>query len=444
MTTTGEERIIEGVLRSLRVYNFRLFAAGQVLSVTGTWMMFTAQDWLVLSLSGDSGTALGLVTALQFTPMLLLTLYGGRLADRHDKRLLLTGANLVAGLLALTLALLVFAGWVRLWQVCAFALAIGLVNAIETPTRMAFVSELVGPALLPNASALSAAYFNIARVVGPAAAGPLIAAFGTGPAMAINAGSYLATVAGLRLMRPAEIHRHARPAVAPRIVDGLRYVLGRADLVVVLGLVAAVGLFGMHRAAAGAHRLPRRRDLLRAAHHRARRRFAGRRAAHDRPPQPPAGQAGDRLGVRVRRAGGGGGRRADLPGGDRPAGADRLRDPLLRPGGQPPHPARQRPELPGPGDGSVQPHPAGDDAAGQPGSRLARRAPQRPRRLLRRRPRLRRRRGRRLGGEPQVGPRAHRVACRRVASYRVACRSAAFGPVAFRRGPGRRAETHRP
>ncbi|EIV92298.1 MFS transporter [Frankia sp. QA3] len=228
------------------MYNFRLFAGGQVLSVTGTWMMFTAQDWLVLSLSGDSGTALGLVTALQFTPMLLLTLYGGRLADRHDKRLLLTGANLVAGLLALALSLLVFTGAVRLWQVCAFALAIGLVNAIETPTRMAFVSELVGSELLPNASALSAGYFNIARVVGPAAAGPLIAGFGTGPAMAINAGSYLATVAGLRLMRPAEIHRHARSEAAPGIVDGLRYVLGRADLVVVLGLVAIVGLFGMN------------------------------------------------------------------------------------------------------------------------------------------------------------------------------------------------------
>ncbi|CAJ62503.1 integral membrane efflux protein [Frankia alni ACN14a] len=244
--TASEEWIIDGVFRSLRVYNFRLFAAGQVLSVTGTWMMFTAQDWLVLSLSDHPGTALGLVTALQFTPMLLLTLYGGRLADRHDKRLLLTGANLVAGLLALALSLLVFTGSARLWHICAFALAIGLVNAIETPTRMAFVSELVGPELLPNASALSAGYFNIARVVGPAAAGPLIAGFGSGPAMAINAGSYLATVAGLRLMRPAEIHRHARPAVAPRIVDGLRYVLGRADLVVVLGLVATVGLVGMN------------------------------------------------------------------------------------------------------------------------------------------------------------------------------------------------------
>ncbi len=208
--------------------------------------MFTAQDWLVLSLSHDSGSALALVTALQFTPMMLLTLYGGRLADRYDKRALLTGANLAAGVLSAVLALLVLTGAVRLWQVCLFALGIGLVNALEMPTRMSFVSELVGPELLPNASALSAAYFNVARVVGPAAAGPLIAAFDTGPAMALNAGSYLATVVGLRLMRPADIARARRPDRPARVVDGLRYVRGRADLVVVFGLVAAVGLFGMN------------------------------------------------------------------------------------------------------------------------------------------------------------------------------------------------------
>ncbi|WP_462188708.1 MFS transporter, partial [Frankia sp. CcWB2] len=194
----------------MSVYNFRLFAGGQVLSVTGTWMMVVAQDWLVLSLSGDSGTALGLVTALQFTPMLLLTLYGGKLADRYDKRRLLTVANLASGLLALALSLLVLAGTVRLWQICLFALGLGLVNAVEMPTRMAFVSELVGAELLPNASALSAAYFNVARVVGPAVAGPLISGFGVGPVMMFNAVSYLATVVGLRMMRPAEMHRDAR------------------------------------------------------------------------------------------------------------------------------------------------------------------------------------------------------------------------------------------
>ncbi|MCZ0999898.1 MFS transporter [Streptomyces mirabilis] len=182
--------------------NFRLFAAGQVVSVAGTWMMVTAQDWLVLSLTGDSGTALGTVTALQFTPLLLFTLYGGRLADRHDKRLLLTVANLVSGALALALAVLVLVGSVQLWQLYLFALGLGTVNAVEVPTRMAFVSEMVGPELLPNASALSAAYFNTARVVGPALAGLLISAVGAGTAMLLNAASYLATVTGLRLMRP--------------------------------------------------------------------------------------------------------------------------------------------------------------------------------------------------------------------------------------------------
>jgi MFS family permease len=164
--------------RSLSVRNFRLFAAGQVVSVAGTWMMVVAQDWLVLGLTGDSSMALGTVTALQFTPVLLLTLYGGRLADRHDKRLLLTIANLVSGALALLLTLLVFAGGVQLWHLYGFALGLGIVNAVEVPTRMAFVSELVGSDLLPNASALSAAYFNIARVVGPALAGLLITGFG--------------------------------------------------------------------------------------------------------------------------------------------------------------------------------------------------------------------------------------------------------------------------
>ncbi|WP_370468650.1 MFS transporter [Frankia sp. B2] len=237
---------MKGTFRSLSVYNFRLFAGGQVLSVTGTWMMVVAQDWLVLSLSGDSGTALGLVTALQFTPMLLLTLYGGRLADRYDKRRLLTVANLASGLLALALSLLVLTGTVRLWHICLFALGLGLVNAVEMPTRMAFVSELVGAELLPNASALSAAYFNVARVAGPAVAGPLIGGFGTGPVMMFNAVSYLATVVGLRMMRPAEMHRDARRATSTRVVDGLRYVLGREDLVLVLGLVATIGLFGLN------------------------------------------------------------------------------------------------------------------------------------------------------------------------------------------------------
>ncbi|MER6343674.1 MFS transporter [Streptomyces sp. NPDC001595] len=232
------------LLKALAVRNFRLFAGGQVLSVIGTWMMVTAQDWLVLRLTDDSASALGTVTALQFTPILLLALHGGRLADRYDKRRLLQAANLVSAVLAALLALAVATGEVRTWHIYACALGLGTVNAVEIPVRMSFVTELVGAELLPNASALSAAYFNIARVAGPAVAGVCITHWGTAPVMAVNALSYGATVGALALMRPAELHRQgARPGPA-RVRDGLRYVLGRRDLVLPLGVAAAVGTFG--------------------------------------------------------------------------------------------------------------------------------------------------------------------------------------------------------
>ncbi|WP_428838385.1 MFS transporter [Streptomyces osmaniensis] len=233
-------------LRSLSVRNFRLFAAGQLVSVAGTWMMVVAQDWLVLSLTGDSASALATVTALQFTPLMLFTLYGGRLADRHDKRRLLMWANTASGALALSLALLDLAGAARLWHVYFFALALGTVNAVEVPARMAFVSELVGAELLPNASSLSAAYFNVARVAGPALAGLLIGASGTGWVMLLNAASYAGTVVGLRLMRTSELHRSGRTAVKGGVADGLRYVRTRPDLLLPVALIAVVGLFGLN------------------------------------------------------------------------------------------------------------------------------------------------------------------------------------------------------
>ncbi|GAA3394610.1 MFS transporter [Streptomyces roseoviridis] len=237
---------LAGTLQSLSVRNFRLFAAGQLVSVAGTWMMVVAQDWLVLFLTGDSGTALGVVTALQFAPLLLLTLYAGGLADRHDKRRLLMAANLVSGVLALLLGVLVLTGAAGLWHVCLFALALGIVNAVEVPTRMSFVSELVGADLLPNASALSAAYFNVARVAGPALAGLLIGWFGTATVMLLNAVSYLATVAALRAMRPGELHRSKRrPARAP-VMDGVRHMATRRDLLLPMVLVAVVGMLGFN------------------------------------------------------------------------------------------------------------------------------------------------------------------------------------------------------
>ncbi|MFE2851321.1 MFS transporter [Streptomyces lavendulae] len=232
--------------QSLSVRNFRLFVLGQLLSVTCTWMMVIAQDWLVLELSGDSGTALGVVTALQFTPVLLLTLYGGRLADRHSKRTLLMLANGASGVLALTLGLWILLGDVRLWHIWLFALALGTVNAVEAPTRISFVGEMVGGELLPNASAMSAAYFNVARVVGPAIAGFLIARLGVAAVVLINAVSYLGTVASVALMRPAELHVPSVRPARPRVTDGLSYVGRRPDLVLPLVLLGVVGLAGFN------------------------------------------------------------------------------------------------------------------------------------------------------------------------------------------------------
>lgn len=242
----GAPRTPAGAFRSLSVRNFRLFALGQVVSAAGTWMMVVAQDWSVLSLTGDSATALGLVTALQFTPVLLLALYGGRLADRYDKRALLTAANLVCAALAALLAPLMLTGTLRLWHLYVFALGLGTASAVEIPARMSFVREMVGPELLPNASALSAAYFNTARVVGPALGGLLVGWFGTGPVVLLNAVSYLATVAALRMMRPGELHRAPPGTARTGVIDGLRYTASRPDLLLPLALVAVIGLAGFN------------------------------------------------------------------------------------------------------------------------------------------------------------------------------------------------------
>jgi MFS family permease len=232
--------------RSLKVRNFRLFASGQLTKLLGVWMQFTAQDWLVLELSHDSAAALGLVTAMQFTPILLLTLYGGTLADRHDKRRLLIAANTVFSVLALGLGLLVATGLVTLVWVFAFAALMGVVNAIETPVRQSFVSELVGRDLLPNALALSAATFNSARVIGPALAGPLIAFVSTGPVFLLNAVTYLAPMVALLRMRVGELQRDEKTSRDSGVRDGVRYVWRRQDLLVPLVLLFIIAMVGFN------------------------------------------------------------------------------------------------------------------------------------------------------------------------------------------------------
>ena len=234
------------IFQSLKVRNYRLFATGQITKLVGVWMQFTAQDWLVLELSNNSAQAVGVVTALQFAPVLLLTLYGGKLADRHDKRTILIIANSTFSVLALGLGLLVATGAVTLIWVFVFAALMGVANAVETPVRQAFASEMVGRELLPNALALSAATFNSARVIGPALAGLAIQFVGLGPVFLLNTLTYLASMLGLARMRTSELHRMPRNATDTRIREGLRYVSKRDDLLMPMLLILVVGLAGFN------------------------------------------------------------------------------------------------------------------------------------------------------------------------------------------------------
>jgi len=230
----------------LTVRNYRLFAAGQAIKLIAIWMQFVAQDWLVLELTDNSAYALGMVTALQFTPSLVLTLYGGKLADRHDKRRLLVWTNAVFSALALALGLLVATGAVNLAWIFVFAGAMGAATAIETPVRQSFVSELVPRELLPNALSLSAAVFNSARIVGPALAGVAIATAGIAPIFLLNAATMLAPAVMLAQMRVADLHREVHPPSDTRIRDGMRYIWHRDDLILPLALLFVVGLVGFN------------------------------------------------------------------------------------------------------------------------------------------------------------------------------------------------------
>jgi MFS family permease len=240
--------VLSTTFRSLQVRNYRLFATGQLVKLVGVWMMFTAQDWLVLDLSHNSPGALGATTALQFLPVLLLTLWGGRLADRYDKRKLLIAANATFAVTAMVFAILVASGVVTLWHVFLFAGLLGIANAIETPVRQSFVSELVELPLLPNALALSAATFNTARIGGPALAGVALALFHTGPVFLIATALAIAPVFSYARMRPLDLYRDL-PSTNKgdaRILDGLKYVWRRSDLLLPMSLMAVVGMIGFN------------------------------------------------------------------------------------------------------------------------------------------------------------------------------------------------------
>ncbi|ADD45480.1 MFS transporter [Stackebrandtia nassauensis] len=238
-------RQLAETFRSLRVRNYRLFAIGQLTSLLGRWMQIVAIDWLVLELSGNSGAALGFVTALQFVPVLLLSLHGGKLADRHDKRRMLLVFNTSWLALSAGMAVIVLIGAAQLWHIYVFALMLGMVMALENPARQSFVSEMVGTGMLPNALSLSAATFNSARIVGPAIAGALIAVVDTGPVLAITALTYVPPMVCLLLMNRHELG-FSEPAKDTRIREAVSYTFRRSDLVLPLVLMFVVGGLGFN------------------------------------------------------------------------------------------------------------------------------------------------------------------------------------------------------
>jgi MFS family permease len=232
--------------RSLRIRNYRLFFFGQLVSLSGTWMQQVAQDWLVLRLANEA-LPVGIVTALQFGPILVLGAWTGVVVDRLDKRRLLIATQAAMAALALALGVLTATGAIRLWMVYGLALLLGCVTAFDMPTRQAFLSEMVGSDRLANAIGLNSAMFNSARVVGPAAAGVLIAAFDIAPAFLINAASYLAVIGSLLAMDPERLHRAAPVERAGgQIRAGLRHVWGTPVLRSTIALVAVIGIFGLN------------------------------------------------------------------------------------------------------------------------------------------------------------------------------------------------------
>ena len=228
---------------SLRIRNFRLYMAGLTVSVAGNWMQNVAVGWLVLQLTG-SGTVLGAVTAARYAPLLLLGAWGGLVADRHDKRLLLRLAAIIQLVVAAVLGVLTMTHVIDVWSLTALILVAGVVDVVDTPSRQAFMNNIVGRDRIGNAIALNSVLVNGARVIGPGIAGFVISTVGVGPCFLLNAASFGATWLGLQLMRRDELIPTAVEVAAKRqIRAGLRYVLSTPDLRTQLLLVAVAGAF---------------------------------------------------------------------------------------------------------------------------------------------------------------------------------------------------------
>ena len=241
-------RWLKGTFRSLKNANYRTWVSGAIVSNIGTWMQRTAQDWIVLTqLTHNNATAVGVVMALQFGPQILLLPVTGLAADRLDRRQLLFLTQSMMGALALGLGLLTVSGLVQLWHVYGFAFLLGCVTAFDTPARQTFVAELVDEVDLANAVALNSTSFNAARLIGPAVAGVLIAAVGSGWVFFINAASFGAVLCSLSLLKIEEVRvRQATNRTDRSLIEGFRYVAKRPDLKAILLMVFWIGTFGLN------------------------------------------------------------------------------------------------------------------------------------------------------------------------------------------------------
>ncbi|MDX2675383.1 MFS transporter [Streptomyces sp. NY05-11A] len=243
----GKRRAPSEVFATLGARNFRRYLIGQLVSNIGTWMQRAAQDLLVLQLTGNSGSAVGILTALQFLPQTLFGLSGGVFADRFAKRRLLLITQTAMGVQSLILGVLTVTGAVNLWYVYGLAFVLGTAAALDSPARNAFVSELVDRQRLSNAVSLNSAQFNVARAIGPAVAGLSVAVAGTGPVFLINAASYVTVLYGLITIKPGELHapREKKRGDAT-LADAFRIIRSTPDLLLPITIIAFVGTFGLN------------------------------------------------------------------------------------------------------------------------------------------------------------------------------------------------------
>ncbi len=240
---TRLQNISQNTFSSFYIRNYRLYYLGQIISTSGTWMQTVAQAWLVLQLT-NSGTALGVLAALQYLPILLLGPYGGVIADRFSKRKILFITQSISGILALILGTLVATGVVRVWMVDILAFCLGVTNVFDNPARQTFYMEMVGPEKLRNAVTLYSILINLARTIGPALAAALIAAAGLALCFILNGVSFLAVIIMLAMMRPGELHvTPPIPRARGQLREGFKYVVSTPVVASILLMMAFIGTF---------------------------------------------------------------------------------------------------------------------------------------------------------------------------------------------------------